>query len=69
MCIRDRSQQLGILRRANLVITRKEGSNVFYAIRDPELVKVLAAAKQVLINSLAETHDLLQDLRDAVEGS
>jgi DNA-binding transcriptional ArsR family regulator len=63
------SQQLGILRRANLVTTRKEGSTVFYAIRDPELVKVLAAAKRVLINSLAETHDLLQDLRDAVEGS
>ena len=63
------SQQLGILRRANLVTTRKEGSTVFYAIRDPQLVKVLAAAKQVLINSLAETHDLLQDLRDAVEGA
>jgi len=63
------SQQLGILRRANLVTTRKEGSTVFYAIRDPELVDVLAAAKRVLINSLAETQDLLHDLRAAVEGS
>jgi ArsR family transcriptional regulator len=63
------SQQLGILRRANLVTTRKEGSTVFYAISDPQLVEVLAAAKRVLINSLAETQDLLHDLRRAVEGS
>jgi ArsR family transcriptional regulator len=60
------SQQLGVLRHAGLVTTRKEGSSVFYAIRDPELVKVLAAAKRVLINSLAETQDLLADLRSAV---
>src|SRR3954467_15491243 len=44
------SQQLGVLRRAGLVSTRKAGSSVFYAIRDPELVQVLASAKRVLIN-------------------
>jgi ArsR family transcriptional regulator len=60
------SQQLGVLRSAGLVTTRKQGSSVFYAIRDPELVKLLAAAKRVLINSLAETQDLLEDLRAAV---
>lgn len=60
------SQQLGVLRRAGLVTTRKEGSSVIYAIRDPELVELLASAKRVLINSLAETQDLLADLRAAV---
>ena len=59
------SQQLGVLRHAGLVTTRKQGSSVFYAIRDPELVKLLAAAKRVLINSLADTQDLLADLRAA----
>ncbi len=59
------SQQLGVLRHAGLVTTRKQGSSVFYAIRDPQLVKLLAAAKQVLIRSLAETQDLLADLRAA----
>jgi DNA-binding transcriptional ArsR family regulator len=59
------SQQLAVLRRAGLVTTRKEGSSVIYAIRDHELVKVLAAAKRVLVNSLAETQDLLADLRAA----
>jgi ArsR family transcriptional regulator len=60
------SQQLAVLRHAGLVTTRKSGSSVIYAIRDPELVQLLAAAKRVLINSLAETQDLLADLRGAV---
>ncbi len=57
------SQQLGVLRRAGLVVTRKAGSSVFYAIRDPLLVELLAVAKRMLINSLSETEDLLADLR------
>jgi DNA-binding transcriptional ArsR family regulator len=59
------SQQLGVLRRSRLVTTRKEGDAVVYAIKDPLLVDLLAVAKQLLINSLAETEDLLADLRSA----
>jgi DNA-binding transcriptional ArsR family regulator len=56
------SQQLAVLRRAGLVNTRKSGSSVFYAIRDPELVRLLASAKQLLINSLTVSQQLLTDL-------
>jgi DNA-binding transcriptional ArsR family regulator len=63
------SQQLGVLRRAGLVTTRKAGSSVFYTIRDPELVQLLASAKQVLINSLAEYQGLLADLTVAAADS
>ena len=56
------SQQLAVLRRAGLVNTRKAGSSVFYAIRDPELVHLLASAKQLLINSLTVSQQLLSDL-------
>ena len=56
------SQQLAVLRRAGLVTTRKAGSTVFYAIRDRELVSLLASAKQLLINSLTESQQLLSDL-------
>lgn len=56
------SQQLGVLRRANLVVARKEGSQVFYSVRSPLLADVLAAAKQLLISSLEETRSLLADL-------
>ena len=38
------SQQLAILRKNNVVNTRKEGSNVFYSISDPVIFKLLDAA-------------------------
>ena len=61
------SQQLAVLRKADLVVTRREGSSVIYAIRDPALVDLLAAAKHVLVSSLTETIGLLEGL--ALESS
>ncbi|HEY7627082.1 MAG TPA: metalloregulator ArsR/SmtB family transcription factor [Ilumatobacteraceae bacterium] len=57
------SQQLGVLRRAGVVTTRKEGSTVFYALRDPEIATLLAVAKRFLINTFAESQELLAGLR------
>jgi ArsR family transcriptional regulator len=59
------SQQLGILRRAGLVTTRKEGASVIYSLADPLLAELLAVAKRLLIASLVQTEDLLADLRAA----
>ena len=56
------SQQLGVLRRAGLVTARKEGSSVYYAIRDALVVDLLSVAKRLLLKSLSETRDLLADL-------
>lgn len=56
------SQQLGILRRAGLVTTRKEGTTVFYSIKDPLLVELLAVAKRLLISGLSQQRDILEDL-------
>lgn len=61
------SQQLGILRRAGLVTTRKEGASVIYALADPTLAELLAVAKRLLISSLDRTEGLLADLRSAAE--
>jgi ArsR family transcriptional regulator len=60
------SQQLAVLRRARLVTSRKEGASVIYAVKDELVVDLLLVAKRLLINSLAETSDLLADLRSAV---
>jgi DNA-binding transcriptional ArsR family regulator len=60
------SQQLGVLRRAGLVSTRKEGSSVIYAVRDPLVAELLLVAKRLLVASLSQTGDLLADLRAAV---
>jgi ArsR family transcriptional regulator len=56
------SQQLGVLRRAGLVTARREGSQVFYAIKDPLLVDLLAVARRLLRGSLDETRLLLSGL-------
>ena len=37
------SRHLAILRRYNLVVIRREGTHVFYSVRDPDLFKVLDA--------------------------
>jgi DNA-binding transcriptional ArsR family regulator len=56
------SQQLGIMRRANLVQARKEGATVVYTVGNPMLFELLDVAKKILSSSLAETRDLLAEL-------
>src|SRR3546814_11962768 len=62
------SQQLGILRRAGLVSTRKEGASVIYSLTDPILAELLAVAKRLLISSLVQNQSLLADRKSVVEG-
>src|SRR3954447_21370087 len=57
------SQQLAVLRRAGVVVSRKEGSSVIYAVRDRLVIDLLRVAKDLLIKSLSDTNDLLADLR------
>ncbi len=53
------SQQLGILRRGGFVVTRREGSNVVYALADPRVAELLALSRQMLVDMLTETRDEL----------
>ena len=41
------SQQLTILRRAKLVITRREGKQIYYAIQDQRLMRLLQTLYQL----------------------
>lgn len=59
------SQQLGVLRRAGLVVTRKEGASVIYSLADPLLADLLDVAKRFLISSLTQREEVLADLRKA----
>lgn len=58
------SQQLAVLRRANIVTSRKEGSSVIYAVVDPRIFELLAVAKAILTSSLTGTKELLEELED-----
>jgi len=57
------SQQLAVLRRAGLVTTRKEGSNVFYSLTSPQVAELLAVARAILTGVLTGQVELLEDLR------
>ncbi len=57
------SQQLGIMRRANLVQARKEGSTVIYSVGNPELFELLDVARKIITSSLSESQVLLSELR------
>ena len=61
------SQQLGIMRRANLVQSRKDGATVVYSVSNPMIFELLDVAKKILTSSLAETRDLLAELESASE--
>lgn len=56
------SQHLAVLRAKNLVTTRKEGTQVFYALRDPLLADVLDTMRRYFQAHLKEAMDLLHGL-------
>ncbi len=57
------SQQLAVLRRAGLVVTRKEGSTVYYSLTSPDVAELLAVARKILTEVLSGQVELLADLR------
>lgn len=59
------SQQLALLRRSNLVVTRKEGTSVLYSVANPMVFELLDVARQILTSSLVDTRALLQELEES----
>lgn len=59
------SQQLAVLRKMNLVVTRKEGSTVYYSLVSPQVAELLAVARRILTEVLSSQVTLLDDLRAA----
>ena len=56
------SQQLAILRNRNIVITRKEGANVYYSVSDKSIFKLLDAAKEIFNNHLVGVRSMLEEI-------
>jgi DNA-binding transcriptional ArsR family regulator len=57
------SQHLGALRKQGLLESRREGTSVYYRVRDPRLFQLLEVARQILTSNLADTQALLDGLR------
>jgi DNA-binding transcriptional ArsR family regulator len=58
------SQHLGALRKQGLLESRREGTSVYYRVRDPRLFQLLEVARQILTSNLADTQALLDGLRE-----
>ena len=58
------SQHLAVLRHKRVVVTRKVGNQVFYAVRDPVLFQILDLLRQYFTSHLNETMAMLGELPD-----
>jgi ArsR family transcriptional regulator len=56
------SQQLGVLRRTSLVISYRQGSEVFYSVSVPEVRDLLLAARSILSGILSQRLELEAEL-------
>jgi DNA-binding transcriptional ArsR family regulator len=57
------SQQLSVLRAKNIVVARKAGTTVIYAVRDPLLGDLLEVARGIFNNQLIGSRSLLRELQ------
>jgi ArsR family transcriptional regulator len=63
------SQQLARLRRGNLVDTRKDGTTVYYSVRDPMIFQLMDVAREIFSNQLVSHQEMLQEWKEESEPS
>ena len=56
------SQPLAVLRNRNIVVTRKEGANVYYSVSDKSIFKLLDAAKEIFNHHLVGVRSMLEEI-------
>lgn len=61
------SQQLAVLRRAGVVVARKQGNSVIYSIASQDMAELLLLTRKVLTELLTDQMSLLKDLQASNE--
>lgn len=56
------SQHLAILRKQNIIISKKVGLQVHYQIKYPEVLEILKTVESIMAKQLNETQDLIRQL-------
>ena len=56
------SQHLGVLRKHGILEGRRDGTSVYYTVRDPRIFQLLEVSKQILTSSLTESQAVLGEL-------
>jgi ArsR family transcriptional regulator len=62
------SQHLAVLRAKNIVISRKSGNQVFYAVRDPLIIEVLDVMRRYFHTQLSEVVATLKAIDKSGKG-
>lgn len=59
------SQHLTAMRRQGILESRRAGTNVYYAVKDPVIFDLLEVAKRILTAQLTESQTLLDEMNRA----
>lgn len=57
------SQHLSILREKDIVKTRRAGTTIYYSLASPKISKAFDIIREMLLERLAQTKKLSQDIR------
>jgi DNA-binding transcriptional ArsR family regulator len=64
------SQHLAVLRARQIVVNRKAGNQVFYSVRDPILLEVLALMRRYFQTQVGQAMETLEEMEsDSLEPS
>jgi ArsR family transcriptional regulator len=55
------SKHLGLMRERGLVVTRRDGSTVYYALSDPRIIGAIKLLKEVQADQIEKQHSLTQE--------
>ncbi|HJU95226.1 MAG TPA: metalloregulator ArsR/SmtB family transcription factor, partial [Nitrososphaera sp.] len=58
------SQHLAVLRQRNVVKARRNGSNIYYGISNPKIVKACNLIREVLLEQLQKDQSLVAEIRN-----
>ncbi len=61
------SQHLAVLRKVNLVTTRRHGLNVFYEIANPRIMDACDILKEVLLNTWTESGSIATEMEQETQ--
>jgi DNA-binding transcriptional ArsR family regulator len=56
------SQQLGVLRRAGVVVTRRAGNTVYYSLKDERMSELLLLARKMIVSTLQDSRAILDSI-------
>ncbi len=58
------SQHLTILRQNNLVISKRQGNNIYYKLAYPEMIKACDIMRDILFKQLKRNKSLIEELKN-----